>query len=186
MGESRVSHRYAKSLLDLSLEKGQLEQVSEDMRLVLETIRANREFSVLLQSPVVKTDKKQEILKAIFGGQIGVITTEFLDIITRKRREGELQAIAEAFVSQYRKHKEILTAVITTAQGLDETLRKQVLDIVKKSADGKAIELVEKTDKSLLGGFVLRVGDKQVDASVIRQIRNLERSFSENPYIKEY
>lgn len=186
MRESRVSHRYAKSLLDLSLEKGQLEQVNEDMRMVLETIRQNRDFSVLLRSPVVKTDKKQEILKAIFGGQIGVITTEFLDIITRKRREGELEAIAEAFTSQYKKHKQILTAVITTAQGLDEKLRAQVLDVVKQSAGGKSVELVEKTDRALIGGFILRVGDKQVDSSIIRQIRNLERSFNENPYIKEF
>lgn len=186
MRESRVSHRYAKSLLDLALEKGQLEQVNEDMRMVLETIRNNRDFAVLLRSPVVKTDKKQEILKAIFGGHIGVITAAFLDIITRKRREGELEAIAEAFVSQYKKHKQILTAVITTAQGLDEKLRAQVLEIVKQSASGKSVELVEKTDKALLGGFILRVGDKQVDSSVMRQIRNLERNFSENPYIKEY
>lgn len=186
MAESRVAHRYAKSLIDLSLEKGQLEQVSEDMRMVLETIRANRELSVVLRSPVIKTDKKQEIMKAIFGGQIGVITTEFVEIITRKRREGELEAIAEAFVFQYRKHKQILTAVITTAQGLDEKLRAQVMDIVKKSSGGNSVELVEKTDKALLGGFILRIGDNQVDASVIRQIRNLERSFSENPYVKEY
>lgn len=185
MTESRVSHRYAKSLLDLALEKGQLEQVSEDMRMVLETIRANHDFSVLLKSPVVKTDKKQEILKAIFGGHIGVITTAFLDIITGKRREGELEGIAEAFLAQYKKHKQILTAVITTASGLDEKLRAQVMDVVKQSAGGKAIELVEKTDKSLLGGFILRIGDKQVDSSVIRQIRDLERSFSENPYISE-
>jgi F-type H+-transporting ATPase subunit delta len=186
MRESRVSHRYAKSLLDRALEKGQLEPVSEDMRLVLETIRANRDLSVLLKSPVVKTDKKQEILKAIFGGQIGVITTEFMAIITRKRREGELEGIAEAFVSQYKKHKQILTAVITTTTGLDEKLRAQVLEVVKQSSGGKAVELIEKTDSSLIGGFVLRVGDKQVDASVLRQIRNLERNFSENPYIKEY
>lgn len=185
MQESRVSHRYAKSLLDLALEKGQLEPVNEDMRLVLETIRANRELSVLLKSPVVKTDKKQEILKAIFGGHIGVISTEFLNILTRKRREGELEGIADAFVSQYKKHKQILTAVITTASGLDEKLRAQVLEVVKQSAGGKSIELVEKTDTALIGGFVLRIGDKQVDASVIRQIRNLERNFSENPYISE-
>ncbi len=185
MKESRVSHRYAKSLLDLALEKGQLEPAMEDMRMVLETINANRDLSILLKSPVVKTDKKQEILKAIFGGQIGVITSEFLMILTRKRREGELEGIAEAFITQYRKHKQILTAVITTASGLDDKLRAQVLDVVKQSAGGKAIELVEKTDKALIGGFVLRIGDKQVDSSVLRQIRNLERNFSENPYISE-
>jgi len=185
MGESRVSHRYAKSLLDLALEKGQLEPVSEDMRLVLDTIRANHDLGVVLKSPVINTDKKQEILKAIFGGKIGVITTSFLDVITRKRREGDLEGIAEAFVMQYRTHKQILTAVITTANGLDEKLRAQVMEIVKQSAAGHSVELIEKTDKELLGGFILRVGDKQVDSSIMRQIRNLERNFSENPYISE-
>ncbi len=185
MQQTRVSHRYAKSLLDLALEKGQLEPVHEDMRLVLETIRANRDLSILLNSPVVKTDKKLDILKAIFGGNIGVISTEFMNILTRKRREGELEGIAEAFVSQYKKHKQVLTAVITSATGLDDKLRAQVLEVVKQSAGDKSIELVEKTDKALLGGFILRVGDKQVDASVLRQIRNLERNFSENPYISE-
>lgn len=186
MRESRVSHRYAKSLLDLALEKGQLEQVHEDMRLILTTVQESRELSVMLRSPVIKTDKKQEILKALFGGKIGVIPTEFIDIITRKRREGELEAIAEAFVTQYRRHKQILTAVITTASGLDDKLRAQVLEIVKQSAGGKSVELVEKTDKALMGGFILRVGDNQVDASILRQVRNLERNFSENPYIKEF
>jgi F-type H+-transporting ATPase subunit delta len=183
MTESRVSHRYAKSVLDLSLEKNQLEQVREDMQLIFDTIHASHDLGVLLKSPVIKTDKKQEILKAIFGGKIGVITTEFIDVITRKRREGELQGIASAFLSQYKKHKQILTAVITTASGLDEKLRAQVISIVKQSA-GKEVELVEQINKDLIGGFVLRVGDNQVDASILRQIRDLDRSFSSNVYVK--
>ncbi|TND09449.1 MAG: F-type H+-transporting ATPase subunit delta [Bacteroidetes bacterium] len=185
MRETRTSHRYAKSLIDFALEQGALEQVHADMLLVLNTIRENRDFELLLKSPVVKTDKKQDILKAIFGGKISVISDNFIDIITRKRREGQLEAIASSFESLYRKHKHVLSAVITTASGLDATLRSKVLDVIKSSLNSE-VELVEKVDKSLIGGFVLRVGDKQVDASIIRQIRNLERSFSENPYIKEY
>src|SRR6476620_9378964 len=118
--ETRASQRYAKSLLDLSLEKGQLEQVHEDMQLVHSTIRGSEELSILLRSPIIKTDKKQDILKAIFGGKIGVITASFIDIVTRKRREAQLENIAESFIAQYKKHKNILTAVITTASGLDE------------------------------------------------------------------
>ena len=184
MTETRVSHIYAKSLLDLSLEKGQLEQVREDMQLVLDTIRENHELGVMLKSPVIKTDKKQEVLKAIFGGKIGVISSEFIDVITRKRREAELEGIADAFLSQYKKHKQILTAVITTASGLDKTLREKVLQIVKGSTNSE-VELTEKVNKDLIGGFILRVGDQQVDASILRQIKNLDKTFSENPYIKE-
>ncbi|MGL5890825.1 MAG: ATP synthase F1 subunit delta [Bacteroidia bacterium] len=185
MRETRVSYRYAKALLDLAIEKGQLEQVREDMQLVRDTVHESRELEVLLKSPVVKTDKKQDILKAIFGGKIGVITTEFIDIITRKRREAELEIIAESFLSQYRINKNIVTAVITSAAALDDTLRKQVLEIVRQMA-GTEVELTEKIDPELIGGFVLRVGDRQVDTSLIRQIRMLERSFSENPFIKEF
>jgi F-type H+-transporting ATPase subunit delta len=184
MTESRVSFRYAKSLVDLSLEKGQLEQVREDMQLVLDTIRENRDLSAMLKSPVIKTDKKQSILKAIFGGKIGVLSSEFITIITRKRREMELEGIADSFLSQYKTHKKILTAVITTASGLDKTLREKVLQIVKGGTNSE-VELTEKVNKDLIGGFVLRVGDQQVDASILRQIKNLDRSFSENPYVKE-
>lgn len=184
MIETRVSFRYAKSLLDLSLEKGQLEQVREDMQLVLDTIRDNHELSLMLKSPIIKTDKKNEVLKAIFGGKIGVISSEFINIITHKRREMELEGIASAFLAQYKNHKKILTAVITTASGLDKGLREKVLQIVKGSTQAE-VELTEKVNKDLIGGFVLRVGDQQVDASIRRQIRNLDRSFSENPYIKE-
>lgn len=183
--ETRVSQRYAKSLIDLSLEKGQLEQVREDMQLVHATVSESHELSLMLKSPVIKTDKKQEVLKAVFGGKIGVITAEFIDIITRKRRESVLGEIAASFLSQYKKHKQILTAVITSASGLDDNLRNQVKQIVK-GATGSEVELVEKVDKDLIGGFVLRVGDKQVDASILRQIKNIDRSFSENPYVKEY
>lgn len=184
MAETRVSHRYAKSLHDLALEQGQLEQVREDMQLVFTTIRDSHDLAIMLKSPIIKTDKKQHILKAVFGGKIGVITTEFIDIITRKRRESQLGGIAESFLEQYKRHKNILTAVITSASGLDENLRKQVMEIVKGAA-GSQVELIEKVDKDLIGGFVLRVGDQQVDASILRQIKNIDRSFSENPYIKE-
>lgn len=185
MRETRVSHRYAKSLLDLALEQGQLEAVREDMLLVYNTIRESRELELMLKSPVIKTDKKQDILKAVFGGKIGVISSEFIDIITRKRREYELEGIADAFLTQYKKHKHILTAVITSASGLDETLRAKVMEIVK-GVTSSEVELVEKVDADLIGGFVLRVGDKQVDASIMRQIKNLDRTFNENPYIKEF
>ena len=78
-----------------------------------------------------------------------------------------------------------MTAVITTASGLDEDLRKKVLDLVRKSADSE-IELIEKTNDKLIGGFTLQVGDKRVDASIAKQIKKLALSFNENPYIKEY
>lgn len=185
MKGTRATIRYAKSFGDLAAEQGSLEKVYADMRLIHKTCSANRELSILLNSPIVKTDKKQSILKEIFHGKIFKLTEDFILLITSKRREALLESIAEAFVEQYKVRKKILTAVITTTFGLDEDLRKKVLELVKKSANSE-IELIEKTNDKLLGGFILQVGDKRLDASIAKQVRRLAMSFSENPYIKEY
>jgi F-type H+-transporting ATPase subunit delta len=184
MQGTKVASRYAKSLLDLSLERGDLEKVFQDMKHVLQACKENREFSLMLKSPIIKGDKKEAILNAVFQS-MNEITREFISIIVRKKREYALEAIAESFVHQYRQHKKILTAVITTAFGLDEDLRKKVHAIVKNAVNSE-IELVEKVDKDIIGGFIIRVGDKQDDTSIRTKIMKLNRVFNENPYIKEF
>jgi len=185
MKGSRSSVRYAKALLDLAGEQNSIDKVYADMKLIADVCRQNHELGALMKSPVVKTDKKQAILKKIFLGKISKVTELFIMLLAEKRRESFLETIAGEFAEQYKVKKNILTAVITTASGLDESLRKKVLEIVKKSADSE-VELIEKTNDKLIGGFTLQVGDKRVDASIAKQIRKLSQSFSENPYIKEY
>jgi F-type H+-transporting ATPase subunit delta len=185
MTNSIVASRYAKSLLDLALEQGSLEKVHADMLLIEETCKHSKELAIFLKSPVIKPDKKRAVLKQVFSGKLSPITDSFIDLMTVKLRESYLEPIAAEFIKQYKRHKNILTAVITTASGLDDNLRKQVLDLVKKSENSE-IELVEKVDKGLIGGFVLRIGDRQVDASILRQLHDLRKEFSENPYIKEF
>ena len=185
MKGTRAASRYAKSLADLADEKGLLEKVYPDMRLIQKSCAESKDLLLLLKSPIVKKDRKQSILKEVFSGKISKLTEEFMLLLTSKRREGLLEDIAKSFVSQYKERKKILTAVITTAQGLDEGLRKKVLEIVKSSAYSE-VELVEKIDSNLIGGFTLQAGDKRVDATIAKQLRKLGQSFSENPYIKEY
>jgi F-type H+-transporting ATPase subunit delta len=182
---SKLSARYAKSLLELSGEKGLLDQVYADMNLILNTCSENHELQVLLKSPIVKTDKKQEILESIFGKKTENLTLTFIRIIAFKRRERYLETIAESFIEQYKTKKNILTAIVTSASGLDEELRKQVLELVKKSYHSE-VELIEKLDKNLIGGFIIRIGDKQEDMSIARKLKSLYRAFNENPYIKEF
>ena len=171
--------------MDESLQKGSLEKVYADMKLVMDTIHANHELGVLLNSPIVKTDQKQRILKSIFEGKVEKLTLAFIDILTHKRREKDLASVAEAFIDQYRTHKNILTAIVTTAYGLDDELRKKVMEVIKKGNKSE-VELVEKVDKNLIGGFIIRVGDKQDDTSISRKLKTLYRTFNENPYIKEF
>ncbi len=179
-----VASRYAKSLIDLAVETKQLEEVRNDMRLIKQVCKENKEFVVLLESPVVKTDKKMAIFKEIFHGKISVTTQAFLDIVAKKRREGYIDDIAYSFDEQYKAYKNITSAVITTAVKLDDASKTQILNIVKETYKGE-IELVEKTDKSLIGGFVLTVNDKQVDTSIKRKLNDLKKNFSGNLYVPD-
>lgn len=185
MQGNKAASRFAKSLLDLSLERGQLEQVFADIKLLDETFKTCNDLMVMLKSPIIKTDKKEAVMKAVFEGKITTLTMEFIALVIRKKREVLLDAVTTAFIDQYRTHKKILTAVITTAFGLDEELRKKVVEVVKSGSNSE-VELIEKTDKNLIGGFVLRVGDKQDDTSIRTKIKKLARIFNENPYIKEF
>lgn len=179
-----VASRYAKSLLDLAVEKGQLEAVYADMQQVKSVCDGSREFVLFLNSPVIKTDKKIETFQAVFTDNLSAMTRSFLEIIAHKRRESYIPQIASAFVEQYKQHKKILTAVITSAVGLDATTKAKVLELVKAQSSGE-VELIEKVDPSVIGGFVIKIGDKQVDRSVLRQLANLKKSFSENPYVSQ-
>jgi F-type H+-transporting ATPase subunit delta len=184
MIETKVAKRYAKSLLDLSNEKGVLDAIAADMKLLASVCEQNRDLAALLASPIINGDKKLSILKKVFGEKMDKLSIAFFEIITRKGREAYLEVIAKEFTRQYKEMKGIQTAVITSAVGLDDKLRKEVYNIIRKSADSE-IELVEKVDKNLIGGFVLRMGDKQYDASIASDLKRLTRKFSENPYLSK-
>jgi F-type H+-transporting ATPase subunit delta len=185
MKGTRAAVRYAKALKDLALEQGVLEKVRDDMKLISDVCKSNHDFTVVMDSPIIRTDKKQAILNEIFKGKISKLTELFINVLAAKRRESYIEAIAIEFIKQFKVHKKILTAIVTTASGLDEEMRKKVLEVVQGSGHSE-IELVEKINEKLIGGFTLQVGDKRVDASLAKQIRRLTMSFSENPYIKEY
>ena len=176
-----VATRYAKSLLQLAAEKGQLEKVFSDMQVVSTVCEENREFTNFLKSPIIKTDKKVAVIKGIFSGKVTDISLGFLSILTQKRRESYMDEMAKAFIEQYKQHKNILTAVITSAIGIDSTVKAKVLELVKQTTSGE-VELVEKIDKNLIGGFILTIGDKQVDASVSRKLSELRKTFTVNTF----
>lgn len=169
-----VANRYAKSLMELALESNQLTAVRADMKTVEQVCHENREFTLFLESPVIKTDKKLSVMNAVFQGKISDITLSFLSLITKKHREAIIPNIAEAFDEQYKVHQNINTAVITSAQGLDATTKQKVLDLIKDQLKGE-VELVEKIDASAIGGFVLKIGDTQINNTVAHQLSNLRK-----------
>ena len=174
-----VASRYAKSLLDLAVEKSQLEAVYTDILLVKSICDHSHDFINFLNSPIIKVDKKVSTLKAIFDGKVNSITSGFLTIVANKRRESVIPQMAVSFIEQYKTNKHILTAVITSARGLDSTTKQQALALVKSQLNGE-IELVEKIDANVIGGFILKIGDKQLDKSVARQLSNLKKQLTTN------
>ncbi len=185
MAETRVASRYVKSLLGLAVEQNALDAVHNDMLLFAKVADENRSFALMLRNPVIKHDKKRDILEKLFKGKVHSLTFAIFDIITRKNREAILVDISKQFHNAYNVYKGIGKATVTTATPIDATLRAEFGEMVKKISNKKEIELVEKVDTEMIGGFVLNVGDRQIDASMKNKLKALKVKFSYNPYIKE-
>lgn len=183
MHNPRLATRYAKSLIDLAIEKGQLEQVFADMKWLQAVCKSNRDFVSLLRSPIVNSDTKKKILTSVTTGKISSITSAFNELLVNKGRESNLPEIANAFIDQYREHKNIHIVKLTTATPLSDSLRSAIVSQVKKTGGIENIELVEKVDEDIIGGFVLQIGDKLVDTSVAYDLKAIAKQFENNDFI---
>lgn len=186
MKESIVASRYAKSLLGLAKEKGLLEEVSKDMLLLTQIAKSDAQFPRILKSPVVSHDKKRAILNALFDGKVGQLTSAFFNLLARKGREGYLPQIALEYDKQYKHLKGIQEAEVVSVASLNNEQKEKIKRMVNKISGKTTIELIEKIDRSLLGGFVLTVDDFQIDQSVKSKINSLKNKFKDNPYIAKY
>lgn len=183
MPNPRLASRYAKSLLDLSIEKGQLEAVYADMQWLQAVCRSSRDFVNMLRSPVISSDKKDKIAEAVTAGKIGALTAAFNRLLISKHRESHLPEITTAFIAQYKAYKKIYTVKLTTAAPVSEAIRNAIIEQVKKTSDMENIELETAVDENLIGGFVLQAGDKMVDASIAYDLRQVARQFENNDFI---
>ncbi len=182
MIDIKVSKRYARSILGLSKETGVIDVVSADMKLFLSVCKQNHDLELMLANPIIHSDKKLAVLKAVFENKVNKLTMSFMELVTKKGREKYLVSIAKEFTEEYKIYKGIRSAEITSAVGLDDKLRSQVYELIRQGTNSE-VELVEKVDKKLIGGFVLRMGDKQYDASIASDLRKLTQKFSSSPYI---
>jgi F-type H+-transporting ATPase subunit delta len=183
MPNPRLATRYAKALVDLAIEKGQLETVYADMQWLLAVCKSNRDFVNVLKSPIIKSDVKKKIVEAVTAGKISEITAAFNKLIITKGRESNLPEITHAFVEAYKEKKNIHTIKLTTAAPVSDTVKEAIVAQVKKSAGFEKIELEEKVDADLIGGFVLQIGDKLVDASIVYDLRAIAKQFENNDFI---
>lgn len=181
MKGTRATIRYAKALLQISIEKDSLEQSYDDMLLVNNVCDDCKDFSLLLKSPIVKTDLKLKILNEIFDNKISEISRNFISIIANKKRESLLSDIAKSFIELYKSYNNIESATITTAVQLSDELKNNIIDYIKKYNNSK-IDLHEIVDEKIIGGTIIKIGDKQLDASVSKEISELKQIFNKNLY----
>ncbi|MDX5477311.1 MAG: ATP synthase F1 subunit delta [Cyclobacteriaceae bacterium] len=186
MSDIKVASRYAKALIELAVEKNQLEEVSRDVNQLLEIASENRDLVLLLNSPIINSDKKHNVLKALFEKTGNAITLSFFDIVTRKNRSNVLMSTAKEFKRQYNQHMGIQSAEVTTTFPLTDDLKKKFVEIVKEISGLDKVELTEKINKDLIGGFVLKVNDKLWDDSISGKLRQMKLHFAQRYFVKMY
>lgn len=181
----RIASRYAKSLIDLAQENGKLEEVRNDMILMNDSFKASRELRMFLKSPVIGIEKKRDVLDKLFLSKVNEITGKFINLMTNKGREEFLSEIAESFLIQYNVIKNITPVTITSAVKMDKATIDSLLAGLKKRENLQEIQLTEVVDPSLLGGFVLLYGDKQIDSSVRASMQKLNHLVADDSYVKK-
>ncbi|MBI5856476.1 MAG: ATP synthase F1 subunit delta [Sphingobacteriales bacterium] len=183
MPNPRLANRYAKSLLGLAVEKGQLEKVFADMQWLQAVCKSNRDFINLLRSPVIKGDKKIRILDIVTGGRISDLTAAFNRLLVNKTRESHLPEIITAFIRQYKQHMNIHTVKLTTAVPVSDGVKNEIMNHIRNTSDMKNIELETSVNENLIGGFVLQSGDKLVDGSIAYDLKTIASQFENNDFI---
>jgi len=175
---SKAASRYAKSLIDLSIEQNALEEMTNDMVLFEKVVDSNSELEAILKNPIVPLDKKSGILHDVFGSKVHKVTQSFLKLVVNKGRAGILFETAKQFINQYNLIKGIVTAEVTSAIALTDDNRKEIIGLVKKELGANEVIVKEKIDDKLIGGFILKVDDKQFDASIASGLNKLKREFA--------
>jgi F-type H+-transporting ATPase subunit delta len=173
MASTKSAARYAKALLDLTLENGSVEAVEKDLIRFVQVVKESNDFRIFLNSPVVRDDKKIAIYQLVFEG-FNPLTMQFFALVTKNGREQLLPEIAAQFERQLMKNRGIVSGSIVSATPLTEKTKQEILDRIAPAFEG-SLQLSESVDPSLLGGFVIRIEDKQIDASVANKLKELRQ-----------
>ena len=176
MSGSRAAVRYAKAILSFSLDQQKEVQVNNDMLLIANSIKESEDLQLLLASPVLKSDEKRAALKEVFSKNISSLSIGLIDLLIDNKRIAILEDVAEKFTVLFDELKGIEVAKVTTAIPLTDALNKQVLAKVKEIT-GKEATIESTVNPDILGGFILRIGDVQYDASISNKLQVLKRQF---------
>jgi F-type H+-transporting ATPase subunit delta len=175
MAGTRAAIRYAKAVLDLAKDQNTVEAVNNDMMLIADTVAKSKELSDMLLSPVLPSEVKKSALLEVFKDS-NIITTGLIDTLISNKRINILSEVASTYNQLYNQLRGSEIATVTTAISLSNDLKSKVLTKAKELT-GKDVELKNIVDQSIIGGFILRIGDLQYNASIANQLNKLKREF---------
>lgn len=184
MPNPRLASRYAKSLIDLAVEKGLLEDTYKDMLYLQSLCKISKEFVNLLRSPVIKADKKESVIDAVTKNNVSSMTFAFNKLLVSKGRESDLPEIINSFIDQYNEIKGINKVKLTTAVPVTEEVKKAIVDKVVREAGLTNVQLETAVNEKLIGGFVLEFNNNLVDASILSDLKELKKQFTGNVYVQ--
>ena len=182
MSSYNIATRYANALMELATEKNVLKQVADDMELVFNGIAYSKELRTILKSPVIKTEKKEAILNEIFNSRIGDISTSFIQFIVEKNREDLIYDILKRFKELYYLRINRVEAKITSSVELTEQQMDQLQSSLEKYTQ-KDVTSIFAIDDSIIGGFVVKINDTVLDASIKQQLNKLRKKLFEQQSI---
>lgn len=183
MKNPRLANRYAKSLLDLATEQNSLDAIWNDVQFLTRVCKGNPDFVKMLESPVITSDKKLNVLKAITENRVNQLTTLFLKLLIEKTRESNLNEILTAFQQQYYELKNIYKVKFTSAHEVSPELQDQIKSKIQAAKKLENIEWIADVDPSLIGGFKLQLNDLLIDASISHDLKDIQRQFMNNDYL---
>jgi F-type H+-transporting ATPase subunit delta len=174
MNNSLITVRYARALFQLSEENNIQESVKKDIGELMACIADSAEFRFILESPMVKGSEKSRLADVIFNGKIQELTLKFIHLLIENKREQFLPGICRNFISEYKQKLGIKEASIITATILGKEYKEQIYNYITSKFNIK-IDLSEKVDPAIIGGFILRIEDEQVNASIQSQLNKIKR-----------
>lgn len=171
MNDSKISVRYSKALFQTALEKNIVGKVMDDMAFIseLSKVPETREF---LESPIIPPSKKSAIFQKVLKGNVQDVTLSLVDLLVKNGRESFLPAIARSFMHETRVYEGITETILTTAVPVGENVKKQISELVEKTFSTK-VEMKEVVDPEIIGGFILKVDDNYIDASIKNKLRKV-------------
>ena len=186
MQNPRLATRYAKSLLDLAVERNSVAATLKDMQTLSSICSKSHDFAVMLRSPVISGDKKLSVINLVLKNyEVSELTHAFINLLVAKGRELNLPEIAEAFIGQYNVMQNIRTVKLTTAAPMSDGIRNDISAKIAGYMPTDTVDLKTAVDADLIGGFVLEVEDKLYDASVRRSLNDIKAKVIDSSYVSK-